>query len=220
MRLNVFGRERVNNVSRFQNLEVGFFRGVGKYNFPEVEPVYDLPEVDRHIEFDYCKRIREGHKKLGVHFFEPDYKFERVWTNPDRYGTMLDKFGYVIGPDFSVYNDFPLPIKLFNYYRNNWLVKYWQVCYNMIIVPTVMWGEQDTWDWCFDGLPKNSIVAVSNVGTQRTKDEREYFYNGYIEMLNRLNPQKVLFFTRNFAELPGNIEYIRWEGRKGDQKNG
>ena len=210
-------------MSRFQNLEVGFFDGVGKYSMPEIAPVYELPAVDRHIEFDYCLRMREDRfdrSKFGVHFFEDDYKFERVWTNPDRYGKLLSKFGYIIGPDFSVYDDFPLPIRIFNFYRNNWLAKYWQMCYNTIVVPTVMWGTEETWDWCFDGLPKNSIVAVSNVGTQQSSSERGYFSDGYNEMLRRLNPSKILFFTRNFAEMPGNVQYIRWDIHKGDQVNG
>ena len=81
-------------------------------------------------------------------------------------------------------------------------------------------GFEDTWDWCFDGYPTNSIVAVSNLGTQKSQLERNYFDNGYFEMLRRLNPSKILFFTRNFEELPGNIQYIRWEIHKGDQLNG
>lgn len=209
-------------MSKWQNLDVGFFgsNDCGKFDIPKIEPVYELPKVRRHIEFDYCKRVRENHKDLAVHFFEDDYKFERAWTCPDRYGEMLSKFAYIIGPDFSVYADFPYPVRLYNFYRNNWLAKYWQACYNMIVVPTVMWGEEDTWDWCFDSYPKHSIVAVSNVGSCKSKSERDYFANGYNEMLRRLEPSKVLFFTRNFAEFPGNIEYIRWEIHKGDQVNG
>ena len=112
-------------MSRWQNLDAGFFDGVGKYELPEIEPVYELPGVDRFIEFDYCKRIREGHNKIGVHFFEDDYKFERVWTGPDRYGEMLSKFAFIIGPDFSVYSDFPFPVRLYNYYRNKWKICWW-----------------------------------------------------------------------------------------------
>ena len=207
-------------MSRFQNLEVGVFDGVGKFDCPEIMPIYELPSVTRHIEFDYCMRIRDGHKQLGVHFFEDDYKFERVWTDPDRYGEMLSKFGYIIGPDFSVYADFPLAMRIYNNYRNRWLCRYWQEKFKIPVVPTVMWGFEDTWDWCFDGYPTNSIVAVSNLGTQKSQLERNYFNNGYFEMLRRLNPSKILFFTRNFEELPGNIQYIRWEIHKGDQLNG
>lgn len=207
-------------MSKFQNLDVGFFNGVGKYQFPDILPVYELPKVSRHIEFDYCMRIRDGHKDLGVHFFEDDYKFERAWTSPDRYGEMLSKFGYVIGPDFSVYADFPLSVRIFNHYRNHWLCRYWQEVFNFPVVPTVMWGFEDSWDWCFDGYPKNSILAVSNVGMQRSKEDKKYFDDGYMEMLKRLTPSKVLFFTRNFEDVPGNVQYIRWEIHKGDQVNG
>jgi len=208
-------------MSKWQNLDVGFFEEVtGKYDIPIIEHVYELPEVKKHIEFDYCKRIRENHKDLGVHFFEDDYKFERVWTNPDRYGEMLSKFGYIIGPDFSQYVDFPLAVQIYNHYRNNWLVRYWQICYNTIVVPTIMWGFEDSYDWCFDGYPTNSIVAVSNVGLCKNKEMKKMFNDGYNEMLKRLNPSKILFFTRNFEEMPGNIQYIRWEIHKGDQING
>lgn len=208
-------------MAKWQNLELAFFdETAGKYDMPIIEPVYELPKVDRFIEFDYCNRVRGDRSNIGVHFFEDDYKFERVWTGPDRYGEMLSQFGFIIGPDFSVYGDFPFPVRLYNYYRNNWLVKYWQTCYNMIIVPTVMWGEEDTWDWCFDGLPKHSIVAVSNVGVGNSAAEKKYFADGYHEMLRRLEPSKILFFTRNFAEFPGNIQYIRWEIHKGDQVDG
>jgi hypothetical protein len=210
-------------MSRFQNLDVGFFAGVGQYQLPEIDPVFELPDVNRHIEFDYCIRMREDRfdrSKYGVHFFEPDYKFERCWTYPDRYGELLSKFGYIIGPDFSVYNDFPLPVKIFNYYRNNWLAKYWQCCYNIVVVPTVMWGTKETWSWCFDGLPHNSIIAVSNVGIGNSREEKDYFINGYNAMLEKLTPSKILVFSRNFAKLSGNVQYIRWEIHKGDQING
>ena len=207
-------------MAKWQNLELAFLDGVGKYNVPEVLPTYELPEVQRHIEFDYCQRVRDNHKNLGVHFFEDDYKFERVWTGPDRYGEMLSKFGYVIGPDFSQYVDFPLAVQIYNHYRNNWLCRYWQEALNITVVPTIMWGFEDTYDWCFDGYPTESIVAVSNVGLCQDKDMRKMFQDGYNEMLKRLNPSKILFFTRNFIELPGNIQYIRWEIHKGDQVDG
>ena len=90
----------------------------------------------------------------------------------------------------------------------------------MIIVPTVLWGEEDTWDWCFDGLPKNSIVAVSTVGAFKKTGEKSYFLGGYNAMIETLNPSKILVFTRNFPELPGNVQYIRWDIHKGDQLYG
>ena len=207
-------------MGRFQNAEFAIFDGVGEYDVPEISPIFDIPSVDKYVEFDYCKRVRGDRSKIAVHFFEDDYKFERVWTNPNRYGEMLKEFAYIIGPDFSQYIDFPKSVQIYNHYRNNWLVKYWQICYNMNIIPTVMRGKEDSYDWCFDGYPKNSIVAVSNVGLCQDKELKKMFLNGYNEMLKRLNPSKVLVFTRNFEKLPGNVQYVRWELHKGDQLNG
>ena len=209
-------------MSKWQNLSLDTFlkESVGKYNMPTIEPVYEVPEVDRFIEFDYCQRLRADRydrSRIGVHFFEDDYKFERVWMYPDRYGQLLQEFGYILGPDFSTYTDFPFPVTLYNHWRNRWLVRRWQTCYNIIVVPTIMWGYEDTWDWCFDGYPKHSIVAVSNIGQTKSGLDKQFFHNGYAEMLDRLEPSKILVFSRNCEPLPGNVEYIRWEIHKGDQ---
>lgn len=215
-------------MGKWQNTQKALFQGddttEGIYGFPKIEPAYELPDITRYIEFDYCKRVRDRSKDnredLGVHFFEDDYKFERCWTSPDKYGEMLSEFGLIIGPDFSHYGNFPDAVNIYNHYRNNWLVRYWQICYDMIIVPTILWGPKESYDWCFDGYPHNSIVAVSNVGVGNSKAEKEYWMSGYTEMLKRLEPSMVLLFTRNFAELPGNVKYIRWELHKGEQVSG
>ena len=133
---------------------------------------------------------------------------------------MLKKFAYILSPDFSQYVDFPPAVQIYNHYRNLWLAKYWQTCYNIIVVPTVMWGFDDTYDWCFDGYPVGGIVAVSNVGLAEDADMKAMFEQGYNEMLERLNPSKILFYSRNFVQMPGNVQYIRWDVHKGDQLNG
>lgn len=210
-------------MGKWQNLSRRFFAEVNKHDMPYINPVYGLPQVDRFVEFDYCQRLRSDRvdrSNIAVHFFEDDYKFERAWTCPDRYGMMLKEFGYILGPDFSVYNNFPFPMRLYNIYRNAWLTKYWQEECRITVVPTVMWGDASSWDWCFDHYPMNSIVAVSNVGCQSSQEDKDYFMNGYNVMLEKLHPTKILVFTRNFAKLPGNVQYIRWEIHKGDQLNG
>lgn len=191
------------------------------YGFPVIEPVHNVPNVEKFIEFDYCMRLREGKYKTGVHFFEDDYKFERIWTSPSRYGEMLAKFPVVLGPDFSQYIDMPKAIQIYNHYRNNWLVSYWQTCYNICMVPTVMWGMPDSYDWCFDGYPKNSVVAVSSVGVALHADLKKMFLDGYNEMMRRLQPEKVLVHSRSKKIiLPGNVEYIPWTHYKGVQTDG
>ena len=88
------------------------------------------------------------------------------------------------------------------------------------MIPTVSWSDEESFDWCFDGEPEGNIVAVSNVGCAINKEAKRIFTDGYKEMLIRLQPIKVLFFTRNFEEYPGPVQYIKWDIHKGDQLNG
>lgn len=204
-------------MGELQNTVYDIFEGVGKFEVPEILPVYEIPKYDKFIEFDYCYRCTRNREKTGVHFFEDDYKFERCWSNPDRYGELLSKFQFVVGPDYSMYVEFPTALKIYNHYRNNWLCRYWQDYFNVRIIPTVLWGHKDTFDWCFDGFPKNSVVAVSTVGLFEDKEMKELFMNGYNEMLRVLNPSKILVYTRTFTLLPGNVEYVAWTIHKGEQ---
>lgn len=144
-------------MGKFENAEKHLFSGIGEFDIPEILPTYELPIIDKYIEFDYIKRYRADRydrSKCAVHFFEDDYKFERVWTSPDRYAEELKQFGFILGPDFSMYVDFPKALSLYNHYRNHWLARYWQEFHNITVIPTVMWGFEDTYDWCFDGYPK------------------------------------------------------------------
>lgn len=207
-------------MAKWQNCDLAELGGTGKYGVPQLDPVFDLPKVDRYISLEYSSKVRKDHKRLAVHFFQDDYKFERCWTGPDRYGAELSKFAYILSPDFSQYVDFPLAICIYNHYRNMWLARYWQKMWNITVVPTVMWGYEDSYDWCFDGYPVGGVVAVSNVGLAKSPDMVKMFSDGYAEMLRRLQPSKILFMTRNFAPMPGNVEYIRWDIHKEDQLDG
>lgn len=210
-------------MGKWQNLEKAFLDGVGEYDIPEILPVYELPDINKWIEFDYCNRYRSDRydrSRVGVHFFEDDYKFERIWTSIDRYAEQLQQFGCVMSPDFSMYIDFPKAVRIYNKYRNHYVARYYQECYNMTVIPTIMFGFEDSYDWVFDGYPKESIVAISTVGLLQDKEMRNMFLKAYNEMMSRLQPSKILLFTRQLIELPGDVEYIRWELHKGDQLNG
>lgn len=191
------------------NLEFAVFDGIGKYNIPEIKPVYDC-ELNNWLGFNYLKSWgTKADKDIGVHFFLHDYQFERVWNTPDKYLTYLSKYGCVLSPDFSMFLDMPLAVSIYNHYRKHWLAAYWQYM-GITVIPTISWLYPDSYDWCFDGEPKNSVVAVSDVGCRKASESREVFEQGYQEMLNRLNPSKILFYTRTFEhEHEGNVKYIR-----------
>ena len=74
------------------------------------------------------------------------------------------------------------------------------------MIPTICWGDEYSFDWCFDGEPVLGDVAVSSVGTQRHPVARYRFQKGYEEMMKRLQPTKVVFFGMIPDTCTGNIE--------------
>lgn len=184
-----------------ENLEKFRFPGVGQYDVPEIKPLYDFEQCE-FIGFNQAQNCRIPHKK-GVHFFLDDYQINRVWEKPVAYIDTLKSFKFVLSPDFSMYRDIPLAVQIWSHYKKHWCAAYWQI-HEIRVIPTICWSDEQSYNWCFDGEPRKSIVAVSSVGTQNSKESKELFEKGYIEMMNRLEPCLVLFVaTHNYEDLPG-----------------
>ena len=113
---------------------------------------------------------------------------------------MLRKFRFVCTPDFSMFTDFPLALQINSHYRKHWLGAYWQ-SKGITVIPTICWSDERSFDWCFDGEPEKSAVAVSSVGTQMERRAKSLFLLGYEQMISRLQPKMVLFHGR----IPGEI---------------
>ena len=131
-------------------------------------------------------------------FYIDDYKFDgkrsSIWTFPDRAFRVIKHFKGIITPDFSTYQDFPHPIKLYNTYRmrafGHWI---WEQGYD--VINNVRWGLEDTYRYCFDGIEKNSVIAIGTVGgsPRRIKD-RARFEEGLYKMVQVLSPQTIIVY--------------------------
>lgn len=144
----------------------------------------------------------------GVHFFLDDYQFQRLWNTPDRYIERLQKFNCVLSPDFSLYADYPKALQIYNHYRKHWIGAYLQL-YGIEVIPTICWSDEKSFEWCFDGEPCGGTVAVSSVGTQKNKIAKELFLKGYKDMIERLQPETVIFYGKVPEECVGNIINIK-----------
>ena len=171
------------NRRNYENLERQIFDGVGEYGIPQIEPVTYEGGCDW-IGFNYAKTCKEPEKK-GVHFFLDDYQFNRLWTDVDRYIHMLQKFRYVMSPDFSTYTDFPKAIQIYNHYRKHWVGAYLQEA-GIQVIPTISWSTPDSFEWCFDGEPQGGVVAVSSLGVMNSKEKKELFLICYKEKVRRI----------------------------------
>ena len=144
---------------------------------------------------------------FGIHFFISDCRFQRLWTGRDKYREMLTQYAAVMTPDFSLFTDWPLPVQKWNHYRKH-LLGAWMQSLGCRVYPTIAWSDESSYTWCFDGEPYNATVCVSSVGSQNSKETRQLFLSGYNAMLEKLEPETIVFYGSIPDECKGNIVKI------------
>ena len=169
---------------------------VGRYDFPMLKRTTKIPS--KAIPFDRINATTDY--KQWVHFYIDDYKFERIWNNLDRYMQTFKKFYGIIGTDFSTYMDMPLAQQIWNLYRNRVISHYLQEN-GIDVIPNVQWGTEETYEYCFDGIPSGGTVAVSTNGCIKDKLNRYYFQKGLEKMLEVLQPTTIV----NYSYMPDDI---------------
>ena len=185
-----------------ENIKRWNFFSKNKWNIPTIKGIDEFDEKVQFIGFNYAKTCEKQQKTdFGVHFFLDDYQFNRLWNRPDKYIPLLSKFKYVLSPDFSMYTDYPKAMQMWKHYQKHWLGAYMEL-FGIKVIPTVGWSYKDSFKWCFDGEPRNSIVAVSSIGTQKDKESKQLFLEGYNKMLEVLKPTKILFW----GNIPNEID--------------
>lgn len=154
---------------------------------------------------------REENKKIGVHFFVDDYRFKGIYDNPKRTLNKYSQYRFLLTPDFSTYSDMNLWRQLESVAKNRWIGAYWQ-SKGLTVVPTISWGLSSTYEFCFDGVEKGSVVAIGMIGCKHTKLQ---FMRGYNAMLEKIQPSKIICFGTPFDEMQGDIVKIDYmESRK------
>ncbi|MCD8307002.1 MAG: DUF4417 domain-containing protein [Clostridia bacterium] len=132
-----------------------------------------------------------------VCFYTDDYKFDGpkgIWNKPYEALKIIKHFAGAITPDFSTYQDFPEPIKINNTYKMR-TFGYWLGKNGIPVINNVRWGTPETWSYCFNGIPQNSMVAIGTVGgSPRLLENRPRFEAGLAEMDKRLHPHTIVIY--------------------------
>ena len=128
-----------------------------------------------------------------VHFFLDDYQFERIWREPRRYVDALKRFSGVCSPDFSLYVDMPTPLQIYNTYRSRLVGQYLQ-SQGLRVIPTISWATEDSFKYCFKGIPKGSIVAISTLGVKNNPKALGIWQAGKKELINQVEPSVILIY--------------------------
>lgn len=144
------------------------------------------------------------HVKAYVHFWIDDQKFDGnrkgIWTCPNEALEIISHFDGIFTPDFSTNVDFPEPIKIYNTYRMRAFGR-WIGANDKGVINNVRWGTEETWRYCWDGIPHNSIVAVGTVASGLKRlENRPVFEAGLREMVRVLAPHTIIVYgSANYA---------------------
>ena len=197
-------RSRTGNAYNLDDYDQNMVEGY--YQMPVIKPCNVIPKDL--IGFNYL--LSSDNKDCGIHFYIDDYQFERIWNNPSEYVDKLLEYDCMLTPDFSLYREMPIAMKIWNVYRSR-LVG--QICqkYGLNVIPTVSWCEKETFDFCFDGLPHNATLSISTIGVKRETEAFEIWKAGVDEMIERLSPKRLLIYGGVVEYDYKNIEVIYYD---------
>lgn len=194
----------------------------GPFDIPFIKPE-PYVEVNQWIPFNIAGVTQYKREERGVHFFVHDYYFENIWTRREKYAKMLKQYGVVLTPDYSPFTDWPIMVQRWNHYRKH-LIGSWLQSIGCRVYPTVTWTDEKSYEWCFDGEPFRSTVAISSVGMMKSKENRRLFYKGYDKMMEILEPETIILYGVLPEHLDGNIVHVepftnRFKEMKKDDKS-
>lgn len=178
------------------------YSGHGKWNIPLIKKqAVDVENISLIACSDTRSNDNETNTKNGVHFFVDDYRFNGIYNNPEKSLMKYSQYAFLLSPDFSTYADMNLWRQLESVAKNRWCGCYWQE-QGLTVIPTISWSTPRSYEFCFDGVEKNSIIAIGMIGCKQNKKE---FLRGYDYMLSKIEPEAVICFGTPFDEMRGNI---------------
>ena len=181
-------------------------RSAGPLDIPALAPTDFVPES----LVNFGKMSKGARTGQTVHFFEHDSVFEMFWRSPETCAERIRKFGSMIAPDFSMYIQMPRVMQQWNCYRSQILAQYCQRL-GIVVIPRIRFCGPDTYGFCFDGIPENSVLAVSTVGFIQMPVFREMFREGMREAIRRLKPMRLVVYGTMIPDAFGEVPVTRFE---------
>ena len=188
------------------------FEPVGKWGIPLIRKQPLIASDIRMIASSNTRtHEREDNLDCGVYFMVDDYRFTGVYHNPKRTLKKYTQYAFLLSPDFSLYADMNLWRQMESVAWNRWCGAYWQEN-DLTVYATISWSTARSYEFCFDGVEQNAVVAVGMNGCK--SHNKPNFMRGYDAMLERLQPEAILCIGNPFPEMRGNIIRVAYEEKR------
>lgn len=192
----------------------------------EQTPSLGIPIIKRHKHYPdiidtYTHGVGKNQIPMTAHndciytFFCDDFRFHSIWEKLPHFADYCKmRFAATATPDFSVYADFPLAVNITQFYKSAYCGMYWQKL-GLTVIPTIMYGDESTFDIAFSYIEKGSHVIISELGHSDTGKFAEFgerHVAGIKRMIEVIDPEIVYTYGQlkyeevrslaNFVELP------------------
>lgn len=177
----------------------------GALNLPVIKAPREIIVPESLIPFSEIKNLSDS--TAFVMEYEYDDNFGKLVKNPKAYIGELKRFGGFIAPDNSVYLDSPLAVQIANIYRSRALGYYVQ-SNGIYTIGNFRGGSEELYtDKIFkippvvDGLPKQSIIAISPYGCVKNRASRAHFEASLYVALDYLKPKVVITYSHGADKI-------------------
>lgn len=164
---------------------------VGEIKMPEIVQMKNEEIPKCLIPFSKIKNAKN--KRGYIHFYEHDKIFQNFIADVKNYIPLLSQYDGVITPDCTLAIGQISYLQMTNTYFNRAVGVFLQK-HGISVIPTVRWSDESSFSFCFNGLPKNAIVAISTHGCIKSNIQKKLFRNGVIEMIKQLQPRDVIVY--------------------------
>lgn len=198
MRANVVNRLRYENLHLSEGMTFTSANG-----FAQLEP-YNGPIPPLEKIYPYTMKSAAKESEIGLHFFVYDRYFAKsLWNRLEQITKGLARFDILFTPDYSCFVDAPTVfVNKTSIYKTRFIGAYWQKC-GFNVIPTATYGDVDSFSWCFEGLPENSIIAIGNE-TVRLNDpfSVRLWQLAVLELEKQKKPTLIIIYGKRI-EVPG-----------------
>ena len=192
----------------YQNINISAgLNLVGKYELPEVKAYTgEIP-----VDLTPYSMKDTGNKNGAVHFYIDDYRFTGMymWGHISQFTEKVAPYRMVIAPDFSVYLDQSRALNIFQLYQNRVVAAYWQSV-GLQVIPSVSWGNAESFEYCFEALPQNSVLSIGGLGNAHHASMLKLWEYGVNLTIERLHPTALIIYgAPKQLNLPVETHYFK-----------
>jgi len=155
------------------------------------------------VAFDQLSRVSDP-KNTALHFYVHDRKFKSILVNPEKYVDKFAKYGALLTPDITLGTEMPTWMRIQKTHLSRSVGAFFEQR-QFTVIPSLRWVDLSDLDFVCEGVPRNSVIAVSGFGSFRDAKLKRVFEAGLQEVVARLEPDCIVIYGHVSCELLDSI---------------